>query len=49
MKIAQLMSLDGFNIFTAEATEGMASLRDRTQPMPQGQVNSQSRHSLTTL
>lgn len=39
MKMGQLMSLDGSDIFTPEAAEIMATLRDRAQPMPLGQVN----------
>lgn len=39
MKMGQLMSLDGSDLFTAESAEIMASLRDRAQPMPLGQVN----------
>ncbi|HYN79448.1 MAG TPA: AarF/ABC1/UbiB kinase family protein [Lamprocystis sp. (in: g-proteobacteria)] len=39
MKMGQLMSLDGSDILTPEAAEIMASLRDRAQPMPLGQVN----------
>ena len=39
MKMGQLMSLDGSDLFTPEAAEIMASLRDRAEPMPLGQVN----------
>ena len=39
MKMGQLMSMDGTDIFTAEAAEIMASLRDRAEPMPLGQLN----------
>jgi predicted unusual protein kinase regulating ubiquinone biosynthesis (AarF/ABC1/UbiB family) len=39
MKMGQLMSLDGSDIFSPEAAGIMASLRDRAQPMPLGQVN----------
>jgi predicted unusual protein kinase regulating ubiquinone biosynthesis (AarF/ABC1/UbiB family) len=39
MKMGQIMSLDGSDLFTAESAEIMASLRDRAQPMPLGQVN----------
>jgi aarF domain-containing kinase len=39
MKMGQLMSLDGSDLFTAESAAIMASLRDRAQPMPLGQVN----------
>ncbi len=39
MKMGQLMSLDGSDIFSPEAAAIMASLRDRAQPMPLGQVN----------
>jgi len=39
MKMGQLMSLDGSDLLTPEAAEIMASLRDRAQPMPLGQVN----------
>ena len=39
MKMGQLMSLDGSDILTPEAAEIMASLRDRAQPMPLGQIN----------
>lgn len=39
MKMGQLMSMDGTDIFTPEAAEIMASLRDRAEPMPMGQLN----------
>ncbi|WP_295458787.1 AarF/ABC1/UbiB kinase family protein [uncultured Thiodictyon sp.] len=39
MKMGQLMSLDGSDLLTPEAAEIMASLRDRAQPMPLGQIN----------
>lgn len=39
MKMGQLMSMDGTDLFTPEAAEIMATLRDRAQPMPIGQLN----------
>ena len=39
MKMGQLMSMDGSDIFTPEAAEIMASLRERAEPMPIGQLN----------
>lgn len=39
MKMGQLMSMDGSDVFTPEAAEIMASLRDRAQPMPLGQLH----------
>lgn len=39
MKMGQIMSMDGTDLFTPEAVEIMASLRDRAQPMPIGQLN----------
>ncbi len=39
MKMGQLMSMDGTDIFTPEAAEIMAGLRDRAEPMPLGQLN----------
>ncbi len=38
MKMGQLMSMDGSDVFTPEAAEIMASLRDRAEPMPLGQL-----------
>ncbi len=38
MKMGQLMSMDGSDVFTPEAAEIMATLRDRAQPMPLGQL-----------
>ena len=38
MKMGQLMSMDGTDIFTPEAAEIMATLRDRAEPMPLGQL-----------
>ena len=38
MKMGQLMSMDGSDIFTPEAAEIMASLRDRAEPMPLSQL-----------
>jgi len=38
MKMGQLMSMDGADVFTPEAVEVMASLRDRAEPMPMGQL-----------
>ena len=38
MKMGQLMSLDGSDLFTPEAAEIMASLRDRAEPMPLSQL-----------
>ncbi|MFP4496454.1 MAG: ABC1 kinase family protein [Halochromatium sp.] len=39
MKMGQLMSMDGSDIFTPEAAEIMATLRDRAEPMPLSQLN----------
>jgi len=39
MKMGQLMSMDGSDVFTPEAAEIMASLRDRAEPMPLSQLN----------
>lgn len=39
MKLGQLMSMDGTDFFTPEVAEIMASLRDRAQIMPIGQLN----------
>jgi hypothetical protein len=39
MKMGQLMSLDGSDLLTPEAAAIMASLCDRAQPMPLGQIN----------
>jgi predicted unusual protein kinase regulating ubiquinone biosynthesis (AarF/ABC1/UbiB family) len=38
MKMGQLMSMDGSDVFTPEAAEIMASLRDRAAPMPMSQL-----------
>lgn len=38
MKVGQMMSMDGSDIFTPEVAEIMASLRDRAEPMPLGQL-----------
>ena len=39
MKMGQLMSMDGTEMFTPEAAEIMAQLRDRAEPMPMSQLN----------
>ncbi|MCF8003933.1 MAG: AarF/ABC1/UbiB kinase family protein [Chromatiaceae bacterium] len=39
MKMGQLMSMDGSDVFTPEAAEIMATLRDRAEPMPLSQLN----------
>ena len=39
MKMGQLMSMDGSDIFTPEAAQIMATLRDRAEPMPLGQLH----------
>ena len=39
MKLGQLMSMDGTDLFTPEVAEIMAGLRDRAQTMPIGQLN----------
>lgn len=38
MKMGQLMSMDGSDIFTPEAAEIMSGLRDRATPMPMSQL-----------
>ncbi|AFL75112.1 ABC1 kinase family protein [Thiocystis violascens] len=38
MKMGQLMSMDGSDIFTPEAAEIMSALRDRAEPMPLSQL-----------
>jgi len=38
MKMGQLMSMDGSDVFTPEAAEIMATLRDRAEPMPMSQL-----------
>ena len=38
MKMGQLMSMDGSDVFTPEAAEIMATLRDRAAPMPMSQL-----------
>jgi aarF domain-containing kinase len=38
MKLGQLMSMDGTDIFTPEAAEIMSALRDRAEPMPMSQL-----------
>ncbi|MGD9299546.1 AarF/ABC1/UbiB kinase family protein [Thiohalocapsa sp.] len=38
MKMGQLMSMDGTDMFTPEAAEIMAELRDRSEPMPMSQL-----------
>lgn len=38
MKMGQLMSMDGSDVFTPEAAGIMASLRDRAEPMPMSQL-----------
>jgi predicted unusual protein kinase regulating ubiquinone biosynthesis (AarF/ABC1/UbiB family) len=38
MKMGQLMSMDGTDMFTPEAAEIMAQLRDRSEPMPMSQL-----------
>ena len=38
MKMGQLMSMDGADVFTTEAAEIMARLRDRSEPMPMSQL-----------
>jgi predicted unusual protein kinase regulating ubiquinone biosynthesis (AarF/ABC1/UbiB family) len=38
MKMGQMMSMDGSDIFTPEVAEIMATLRDRAEPMPLGQL-----------
>ncbi len=38
MKMGQLMSMDGSDIFTPEAAEIMSGLRDRAAPMPMSQL-----------
>ncbi|WP_462321201.1 ABC1 kinase family protein [Halochromatium sp.] len=39
MKMGQLMSMDGSDVFTPEAAQIMATLRDRAEPMPLSQLN----------
>jgi predicted unusual protein kinase regulating ubiquinone biosynthesis (AarF/ABC1/UbiB family) len=38
MKMGQLMSMDGTDLFTPEAASIMAQLRDRAEPMPMSQL-----------
>jgi aarF domain-containing kinase len=38
MKMGQLMSMDGSDIFTPEAAEIMSTLRERAEPMPMSQL-----------
>lgn len=38
MKVGQLMSMDGSDIFTPEAAEIMSALRERAEPMPMSQL-----------
>jgi aarF domain-containing kinase len=38
MKMGQLMSMDGSDIFTPEAAEIMSALRERAEPMPMSQL-----------
>lgn len=38
MKMGQLMSMDGSDLFSAEAAEIMSALRDRADPMPMSQL-----------
>lgn len=38
MKMGQLMSMDGSDVFTPEAAEIMSSLRDGAEPMPMSQL-----------
>lgn len=38
MKLGQLMSMDGTDLFTPEAAAIMATLRDRAEPMPMSQL-----------
>lgn len=38
MKMGQLMSMDGSDIFTPEAAEIMGALRERAEPMPMSQL-----------
>jgi predicted unusual protein kinase regulating ubiquinone biosynthesis (AarF/ABC1/UbiB family) len=38
MKLGQLMSMDGSDVFTPEAAEIMSTLRDRAEPMPMSQL-----------
>lgn len=39
MKMGQLMSMDGSDIFTPEAAEIMSTLRERAEPMPLSQLS----------
>jgi len=39
MKMGQLMSMDGADVFTPEAAEIMSQLRDRAEPMPMSQLS----------
>ncbi|MBN2886982.1 MAG: AarF/ABC1/UbiB kinase family protein [Chromatiaceae bacterium] len=39
MKMGQLMSMDGSDIFTPEAAEIMSALRERAEPMPLSQLS----------
>jgi aarF domain-containing kinase len=43
MKMGQLMSMDGTDVFTPEAAEIMATLRDRSEPMPMSQLTVKAR------
>jgi aarF domain-containing kinase len=45
MKLGQLMSMDGADVFTPEAAEIMADLRDRAEPMPMASCSASSRRS----
>ena len=38
MKVGQLMSMDGADVFTPEAAEIMSALRERAEPMPMSQL-----------
>jgi predicted unusual protein kinase regulating ubiquinone biosynthesis (AarF/ABC1/UbiB family) len=38
MKMGQLMSMDGSDVFTPEAAEIMSALRERSEPMPMSQL-----------
>ncbi|AHF05232.1 ABC transporter [Marichromatium purpuratum 984] len=39
MKMGQLMSMDGSDVFTPEVAEVMSALRERAEPMPLSQLN----------
>ncbi|MGB5834262.1 MAG: AarF/ABC1/UbiB kinase family protein [Thiohalocapsa sp.] len=41
MKMGQLVSMDGSDVFIPEAAEVMATLRDRAEPMPMSQLTAQ--------